>query len=151
MAFYETVVVVDPLAGEGVGEKHLGKIKELIEAKGGRILKTEEWGKRRLAYSINHRREGLYSLVEFEGPGEIVASLDQYYRLQESILRYLTVVREAPSPEGSVSPVATDQGHGEPAESGVSRQDDFRHGEGGGEPDELMADHSDVAAEGMDA
>jgi len=117
--YYETVVVVDPLAEEGVADKHMGKVRELIESNGGRVLKVEDWGKRRLAYSVKHRREGTYYLVEFDGQGEIVAALDQYYRIQESILRYLTIAREAPSPEGSVSPVALEQGHAEAAGTGA--------------------------------
>lgn len=124
MAYYETVVVVDCLAPEGTVEKHLGKVKEQIESRGGKVLKTEEWGKRKLAYSIKHHRDGIYFLVEFEAQGDTVAALDQYYRLQESVLRYLTVVREAPSPEGQVSPVAMDQGHGEAGDQGAAERGD---------------------------
>lgn len=109
MRYYETVVVVDPTGGEGIVEKHQQKVRELIESKGGTVLKVEDWGKRRLAYAIRHKREGHYFLVEFHGPGETVATLDQYYRLQDTILRYLTVLREGPSPEGSVSAVALDR------------------------------------------
>lgn len=151
MAYYETVVVVDPLGVEGVAEQHAEKVKTLIESRGGKILKVEDWGKRKLAYSINHRREGLYSLVEYEGDGEIVAALDQYFRVQESVLRYLTIAREAPSPEGSVSPVATDQGHSDVQEPGSHDPYDRRRTESPEEFDDHEGNRPDTESESMDA
>ncbi|MBN1423741.1 30S ribosomal protein S6 [Candidatus Fermentibacteria bacterium] len=145
MAFYETVVVVDPLASEDAFEKHMDRVKEQIESRGGRILKIEEWGKRKLAYSIKHRRDGIYFLVEFEAQGETVAALDQYYRMQESVLRYLTIVREAPSPEGMISPVAMEQGQAEAAEHPVAEPDDSHRDE-----HENELDDSDVRADNVE-
>jgi small subunit ribosomal protein S6 len=112
--YYETVVVVDPTSQEGTDEKHLSAIRDVISAQQGTIAKVEHWGKRKLAYSIRHKREGIYFLVEFEAPGDAVAKLEQYCRLQESILRYLTVSRESPSPEGEVSPIAKEATTEEP-------------------------------------
>ncbi len=103
--YYETVVVVDPTGEEGIADKHLSKVKELVEKKDGKVLKVEQWGRRKLAYSIKHRREGIYFMVEFEAPGDTVRILEQYYRLQESILRYLTVGIDKPSEEGTLSPI----------------------------------------------
>lgn len=114
MPYYETVVVVDPTSEEGTDEKHLSAIKDLISGQKGTVTKVEHWGKRKLAYSIRHKREGIYFLVEFEAPGDTVAKLEQYSRLQESILRYLTVSRETPSPEGELSPIAKEASSEEP-------------------------------------
>ncbi len=130
MPYYETVVVVDPLAEEGTTAKQLARVKELIESRGGTILKVEEWGKRRLAYSIKHRKEGWYFLVEFMVDGEMVGVLDEYYRLQESVLRYLTVTRDAPSPEGYVSPVARDHVHVDLSEGGSDLEEGQRSDSG---------------------
>jgi small subunit ribosomal protein S6 len=104
--YYETVVVVDPTTQEGTDEKHLTAIKDLISAQSGSVLKTEHWGKRKLAYAIRHKREGIYFLVEYDAAGDAVGKVEQYCRLQESILRYLTISREAPSSEGELSPIA---------------------------------------------
>jgi small subunit ribosomal protein S6 len=112
--YYETVVVVDPTSDEGTEEKHLAAIRDLIVAQKGSVAKVEHWGKRKLAYSIRHKNEGIYFLVEFEAPGDTVAKLEQYTRLQESILRYLTISREAPSPEGELSPIAREASTEEP-------------------------------------
>lgn len=122
MPYYETVVVVDPTSEEGTDEKHLAAIRDVISAQQGTIAKVEHWGKRKLAYSIRHKREGIYFLVEFEAPGDTVAKLEQYCRLQESIIRYLTVSREELSPEGELSPIAREAsieepGRPEPTES----------------------------------
>ena len=106
MPFYETVVIVDPASGDGTDEKHLAAIRDIIAEKQGTVLKVERWGRRKLAYSIRHKKEGIYFLVEFEAPGDSVARLEQYYRVQESILRYLTVSRESASAQGELSPIA---------------------------------------------
>ncbi len=104
--YYETVFVVEPSVEEEEAEKHLSRVKTVIEKKDGKILKVEHWGRRKLAYSIKHRKEGIYYLVEFEGSGEIVEQLERHYGLQEPILRHLTVARSNPSAEGELSPLS---------------------------------------------
>ena len=124
MPYYETVVVVDPTSQEGTDEKHLAAIRDVISAQQGTVAKVEHWGKRKLAYSIRHKREGIYFLVEFEASAATVAKLEQYCRLQETILRYLTVAREGPSPEGEVSPIAKEASTEEPERAEQTEPDE---------------------------
>lgn len=106
MPFYETVVVLEPTLAEEQTEAKIKDIQSIIEQKNGAIRKIERWGTRKLAYPIKHKREGIYILIEFESGSDIVNDLEKHYRIQESILRYLTLRRERPSAENYVSPLS---------------------------------------------
>lgn len=64
------------------------KVKKLIEAAGGQISLTDNWGKRRLAYPIKHWRHGYYQLLRFTLPGDKLNKINQALRLDEQILRH---------------------------------------------------------------
>lgn len=67
------------------------KIENFIKNHGGNILNREEWGKKRLAYEINRKQYGNYIHFLFEAPSDLPGLLEREYRLEEAILRYLTV------------------------------------------------------------
>jgi small subunit ribosomal protein S6 len=104
--FYETVFVLEPTLAEDQTEEKLKDIQSIIERKNGSVRKIERWGMRKLAYPIKHKREGMYFLVEFESGGTVVDDLEKHYRLQEFVLRYMTIRRERPSEENYVSPLS---------------------------------------------
>ncbi len=85
--YYETVVVIDSLIGDDAIKTIIEKIKDVITQKQAKIVKLEEWGKKKLAYPIKKKTYGYYVSVEFEGPGDVNAALQEYYRITESILR----------------------------------------------------------------
>ena len=88
---YELVYVVSPDTDEdGVADLHT-QIGEIVEKLGGRIEKTDNWGRRRLAYAINRHREGTYVLELISGPGELVRELDRRLRVTDLVLRHLVV------------------------------------------------------------
>src|SRR6185436_1250838 len=66
-------------------------VQKIITDQGGNIVKTEMMGKRRLAYEINHKRDGIYVLLEVEGSGAEIAELERRMRVNDRILRYMTV------------------------------------------------------------
>jgi small subunit ribosomal protein S6 len=68
-------------------EKYSAVVKEYK----GKILKTEQWGLRTLAYKINKAKKAHYTLIEFEAPGEVVAELERRMRIDEDVLRTLTI------------------------------------------------------------
>ena len=88
---YETTIVIDSLQKSEDMQNMVAKIENFIKNNGGTITEIEEWGKKRLAYEINRKQYGTYYHILFEGPSTIPALLEAEYRLQESILRYLTV------------------------------------------------------------
>ena len=88
---YELVYVVSPVVtDDGVTELH-DRITGMVEQIGGRIDKTDNWGRRRLAYEIDRHREGTYVIVQITGPGTLVTELDRRLRVIEQLLRHLIV------------------------------------------------------------
>lgn len=94
MRLYETIFILDPTLDEHGIEKEIKKVEDLITNQKGNIIKTEKWGTRRLSYPINKRMQGFYTLIFFEGDGNIPSELERAYKLNESCIRYLTVVSE---------------------------------------------------------
>jgi len=66
-------------------------LQKVIESQGGKIIKIDDWGKRRLAYEIKHKKEGRYVLFEIEGSGREIAELERRMRVNDYIMRYMTV------------------------------------------------------------
>ncbi len=91
MQIYETVIVVHPrLSDSEIGEV-VEKAKKLITADGGEILGEDKWGRRKLAYLVKKNREGYYVYLKFSSKGSIVKKMNEWFRLQEDVLRTLTV------------------------------------------------------------
>ena len=96
MTKYETTFILDPGLDETQVNGEVEKTTEWIKGLGGEVLEVQRWGKRRLAYEINRRRDGVYTLILYQGPGAIVKELDRRFRLNESVLRSLTVLHVPP-------------------------------------------------------
>ncbi len=91
MQKYETIFVIDSLLKSEEIEAIVSKYEKFISANGGKIDVIEHWGKKRLAYEIKKRQYGYYVLIRYDGPGTINKQLEREYRLNESILRYMTL------------------------------------------------------------
>jgi small subunit ribosomal protein S6 len=95
MRKYESMIVLDPDLTPEDAEKENTAILELIRKEGGEPLETEAWGKRRLAYEINKKREGYYFINWFNFPADRLHELERHYNLSENFLRHnLLVVEE---------------------------------------------------------
>ena len=102
MPIYETVFMSRQDLTEGQVKDMTDKYTKVITDQGGKILKTEQWGLRTLAYKINKARKAHYTLVEFEGPGAAVIELERLLRLDEDVLRSLSLRLDAASEGPSV-------------------------------------------------
>jgi len=91
MRHYEATIVLDPGLGEDGLSRHVERIKDAIKKQGGELLVEERWGMRTLAYQIQKRDQGYYVILEWEGPGELIAELDRILRLDENVLRHLII------------------------------------------------------------
>ena len=88
---YETVVVVDAMIPDESITSEFDAVKSLIE-KEGKLVKLDRWGKRKLAYAIRKRTHGEYAVFYYEaGTGAIAAELDKRFRINENILRWLSI------------------------------------------------------------
>lgn len=91
MPIYETVFMSRQDLSENQVKELTEKYAGVIKDQGGKVLKTEQWGLRTLAYKINKARKAHYTLVEFEGPGDAVIELERLLRLDEDVMRSLSL------------------------------------------------------------
>ena len=87
---YEVVFIVDPTVDDEVA-RLTDNFKQVVVDQGGSVTKAETMGKRQLAYEILHRKEGTFVLMEIEGSGREIAELERRMRVNDRVLRYLTV------------------------------------------------------------
>jgi small subunit ribosomal protein S6 len=88
---YELVYVVSPVASDDqVSELHT-QIEGVVQRMGGRIERTDNWGRRKLAYEISHQKEGTYVLEVINGSGELMKELDRRLKVLDYVIRHLVV------------------------------------------------------------
>lgn len=90
MRYYETTYILSPDISAEERQTIQTKLKDLIQ-KHGRLVKEEDWGRRRLAYSINHKEFGNYYYMVYEADESTVQKLEHEMNLLPEILRYLSV------------------------------------------------------------
>ena len=88
---YEVMYIATPEASDDTIVKLNDAIVKLIEKEGGSVVKTDDWGRRKLAYPIKKKTEGYYVLFEVEGSGQEIAELERRMRVNDLIMRYITV------------------------------------------------------------
>jgi small subunit ribosomal protein S6 len=88
---YEVVFIIDPDAEDAEVMRLTEAIQKIITDQGGSVTKTEMMGRRQLAYEINHKRDGVYVLLEVDGSGAEIAELERRMRVNDRILRYMTI------------------------------------------------------------
>ena len=94
MRKYETFFIVDPELTEEAYTLVGDKLKGIVETNGGTVLTYNPWGKKKLAYPVKKRNQGLYILTEYAGGPELVAELERNMRLDERVLKFITVKLE---------------------------------------------------------
>ena len=87
---YETVFILTPVLSDVQMKEAVDKFKDFLAAEGAEIVNVENWGLRKLAYSIQKKTTGFYSLIEFKAEPAVVAKLETQYRRDEKVIRYLT-------------------------------------------------------------
>ena len=88
---YELVYIVTPEASEQeIADLHT-QIEQIIQRMGGTLDKTENWGRKRMAYDIGRHREGNYVVETITGSGELMKEIDRRLRVIDSVIRHLIV------------------------------------------------------------
>jgi small subunit ribosomal protein S6 len=95
MQLYETGFLLSPSLSEEDTEKFISQMLEVISQKKGNLVKQDRWGKRRLAYPIKKAKEAFYVFLTYEGEPGIPAEMERRFKQTDSVLRYLTLRREA--------------------------------------------------------
>ncbi|MFZ0491400.1 MAG: 30S ribosomal protein S6 [Salegentibacter sp.] len=91
MNHYETVFILNPVLSDEQIKETVKKYEEFLVSKGAKMISKEDWGLRKLAYPIQHKKSGFYHLFEFSAPGEAIEPLELAFRRDERMMRYLTV------------------------------------------------------------
>lgn len=91
MALYEHVFLARQDLAQAQVDALAATATEIIEKNGGKVVKTETWGLRSLAYKIAKNRKAHYVMLELDAPGAVVAELERQTQINEDIIRYMTV------------------------------------------------------------
>ena len=88
---YETMYILKSDMEAEQSSALVSKYQSLVTEHGGEISKLEEMGKRRLAYEINHSRDGYYVLMEYSADTDFTRELERQMRIDDNVVRFLTV------------------------------------------------------------
>ena len=91
MALYEHIFLARQDLSQAQVDALAATATEIVESLDGKVTKTETWGLKNLAYKIDRNRKAHYVLLNIEGPGAVVAELERQTRINEDVIRYLTV------------------------------------------------------------
>ena len=87
---YEAVFILTPVLSEAQMKEAVDKFKAVLTDNGGDITNEENWGMRKLAYPIQKKSTGFYSLLQFDVEPAVIATLETQFRRDERVLRFLT-------------------------------------------------------------
>ena len=91
---YELALVVNAKIEDEARVATVDKVKSIIEQFGGTITNVDEWGKKKLAYEIQHMTEGFFYFIQFDAEGTAPALLEQDVRIMDNVLRFLCVRKD---------------------------------------------------------
>jgi small subunit ribosomal protein S6 len=112
---YEILLMLDPELAEERQAEIVKRMREQIERSGGSWSGQEPWGRRRLAYEIDHKGEGVYHLLTFECDPETLAEVSRILKITDGVMRHLAVRRVAGSRHAGPPPeMPLEESVGEP-------------------------------------
>ncbi len=88
---YESVIIINAALEDDQVEATISRMQETITTHGGELIEVDKWGRKRLAYPIKKAKSGYYVVFRFSATTDLVATLERNYRLDENIIRYLTI------------------------------------------------------------
>lgn len=103
---YEILLMLDPELAEERQEEIVTRIRELVERGEGAWVAHDPWGRRRLAYEIDHKAEGIYHLLAFDSPPAALDEISRVLKITDGVMRHLAVRRIAGSSRGAPPPAA---------------------------------------------
>lgn len=95
MRRYETFIILDPDLSEDLRRPVLDRAKDVMAQMGGTLLRVEEWGSRRLAYTIRKKERGYYARFDFCGSGQLVGEMERFFRIDERVLKHMSVLLDS--------------------------------------------------------
>ena len=90
---YESVIIINPSVDEETMKTLVTKYTDIINNE-GKVESVDEIGKKRLAYEIMKNKEGFYTVFNFEAKPELIAELERNYRIDDSVMKFITIKKE---------------------------------------------------------
>ena len=107
MAFYESVVITRPELTESQVENLTNDLIAIITSENGKVISSENWGLRNLAYKINKNKKGHYFLINIDCDPSVIFEYERQMRINEDIIRFLTIKIDHISDKSSILNINT--------------------------------------------
>jgi small subunit ribosomal protein S6 len=91
MRHYETIFIASPTLTDEQSDELVKQFEGIIAEQGGELLKTDKWGRKKLAYEVQKFSEGYYTLFEMNAGPALIAELERRFRNHDSVIKYLSV------------------------------------------------------------
>jgi len=91
MNYYEDIVIIDSNLDDTAVEETIQRIKDVIVKQGGEIIKSENWGRRKLAYELNKHQKGNYVYLLFKTPSATITELENLSKVLDPIIKFMVV------------------------------------------------------------
>ncbi len=91
MNHYETVFILNPVLSDVQVKETVKKFEDYLVSKGAEMISKEDWGLKKLAYTIQNKKSGFYHLFEYKVDGQSITPFELEFRRDDSVMRYLTV------------------------------------------------------------
>jgi small subunit ribosomal protein S6 len=88
---YEILLMLDPESADAHQDEVIARVRELVEKSGGTWRSHDAWGRRRLAYEIHKKPEGIYHLLVFQSSGETLDEITRVLKIDDSVMRHMAV------------------------------------------------------------
>ena len=102
MAFYESIFIARQELGDKELENTIDNFKKILEKNNANLVDTESWGLRNLAYKIEKNKKGHYMVLKIDGNCDAIQELERNMRIDENIIRYLSLKTEGINNEPSI-------------------------------------------------
>ena len=120
---YEIMLLLDPELAEERGNEIIQRIRDAVDGAKGSWDGHEPWGRRRLAYEINHKGEAVYHLLLFTAPAETLAEITRVLKITDGVMRHMPVRRVKRGPGRPVARTPRDgQDVAEPVTASVEEE-----------------------------
>lgn len=91
MNYYENISILNPALSDEEVSDATDKITALITKNGGEIIKSDNWGKKDLAYEIDKQKKGFYLYLVFKSPSDVIKKLEDYYKVFDPVFKFMII------------------------------------------------------------
>lgn len=105
---YELVLILDPTIEESQVADKFARLEELLKSQQAVIVNVLEWGKRKLAYQIKKKDNGIYRVYRFDAQPSVISEIERRLKIDEQVMRFLVVLYDPDVEKKAEKPAASD-------------------------------------------